>query len=189
MTIEPTGMVIPEDPSSADGHSKWPIGFEEIYRAEMHRLTGFFIMKVGNRDDALDMAHEALARFLNAEEPRSIFSPAKYLTRIAVNLVRDRRKRGSTKLSALCDPLERGLEEVANDDQHRELEAREELDHWRVVLDRLPDLTLDIFVLNRVEGYTYSEVARILDIPTWRVQKHMLKAIRHVQAHLDGQNA
>jgi RNA polymerase sigma-70 factor (ECF subfamily) len=189
MTIEPARVAMPEEAVTADGQSKWPIDFDEIYRAEMHRLTGFFIKKVGNREDALDLAHEALTRFLNAEQPRSIFSPGKYLTRIAVNLIRDRRKRGSTKLSALCDPLDRGLEAIANDDPLREIESRQELDHWRVVLDRLPQLTLDIFVLNRVEGYSYSEVARILDIPIWRVQKHMLKAIRHVQAQLDCQDA
>ncbi|PJG47163.1 hypothetical protein CAF53_02090 [Sphingobium sp. LB126] len=172
-----------ENPA-ADDDAGFP-GLAEAYRREFPRLVRFFRMAIRNRDDAHDMAHETFARFLGADRPANILSPGGYLTKIAFNLLRDRDKRGSTKLARICLPIEPGLVARADDDQHRELEARQQAEVWRKILEELPPLTLDVFLLNRIEGLTYDAIANRLGISKPRVQKHIVKALRHIDANMD----
>ena len=99
------------------------------------------------------------------------------------NLLRDFVERGSTLLSKRTKPLDDGLYAIAPSDTHRELQAKQDLARWTLILNQLPSQTLDIFLRNRVEGQTYVAIAAELDLPLWVVQKQMLKAIRHVTAY------
>jgi RNA polymerase sigma-70 factor (ECF subfamily) len=172
-----------EEPSEEE-HGGHP-DFADFYRSEIPRLRRFFRRKIRNPEDAFDMAHEALTRFLAVARPAKITSPGGYLTRIASNLVLDRAKRGSTKLADISLPLDEALDAASDMDLHRQTELRHEAERWRAILSLLPPLSLDVFLLNRIEGHTYAEVAARLDISVWRVQKQMQKALRHIEAHAD----
>ncbi|NML87719.1 RNA polymerase sigma factor [Sphingobium sp. TB-6] len=160
--------------------------FADVYRREKPRLLRYFLQKLGNRSDADDMAQEVMTRFLGATPPVAVVTPRAYITRIATNMLRDRAERGSTRLSQLSVSLDEGLHKSNGIDPHREVEARQEIQRWRAILQQLPPRTLEIFLLNRVEGYSYREIATDLRLPLWRVQKHMLKAIRHIAANMGG---
>ena len=51
-------------------------------------------------------------------------------------------------------------------------------------LAQLPELTREIFRLNRIEGMTHAEVARHLEISDSSVQKHLSKALAYVMQRL-----
>jgi RNA polymerase sigma factor (sigma-70 family) len=185
MTIKGAGAPKAPLETATDRHNNQFPGLAEAYRREIPRLIRLFRMTVRDRDDADDMAQETFARFIGVAAPASIRSPGGYLTRIAFNLIRDRDKRGSTKLARICLPIEAGLESAAHDDQHREIEAREQAEIWRTILSELPALTLDVFLLNRIDGLTYDAIGDRLGISKPRVQKHIVKALRHIDANMD----
>lgn len=185
MSIKRAGTVETQVGNVADREGDPFPGLTETYRREIPRLVRLFRMAARNRDDADDMAQEAFVRLMAAPQAASILSPGRYLTRIAFNLIRDRDKRGSTKLSKICLPIEAGLQVPAADDQHHQLEARQRAEAWRKILTELPPLTLDVFLLNRVEGLTYNEIADRLGISKGRVQKRIVKALRHIDAYVD----
>ncbi|MHA3790467.1 sigma-70 family RNA polymerase sigma factor [Sphingomonas sp. YL-JM2C] len=189
MNIRPAPSVRQDADQAKDGEPTGHSGFADLYRRELPRLRRFFRSKVRNPEDAIDLAHEALTRFLAKSGPTTISSPGGYLTRIATNLVLDRAKRGSTKLADITHPIDEALDAASDLDLHRQVELRQEAEHWRAILSLLPPLTLDVFLLNRNEGYTYAEVAARLDISVWRVQKQMQKALRHIEAHSDRDDA
>lgn len=56
----------------------------------------------------------------------------------------------------------------------------DELEWWREVLLRLPEPSLAIFLMSRVEGLSYAQIADHLNVPQWVVRRHMLKCIRHI---------
>ena len=64
-------------------------------------------------------------------------------------------------------PLDDGLHAIAPSDTHRELQAKQDLARWTLILNQLPPQTLDIFMRNRVEGQTYVAIAAELDLPLW----------------------
>lgn len=168
---------------AATGQSVDRAGFDAIYRSDFPSLVRFFRRRLGSYDEADDLAHEALSRFLRASPVTEIATPQAYLRRIATNLLRDRAERASTRLSELSVPLMEGLDHPADYDQHRELEGRQELAHYTAVLRQLKPRTLEIFLLSRVDGYTYKEIAAKLGLSVWGVKRQMLKAIAHIDQH------
>lgn len=112
-----------------------------------------------------------------------VTTPQAYLQRIATNLLRDRAERASTRLSEVSVPLMEGLDHPTEYDQHRELEGRQELAHYTAILRELKPRTLEIFLLSRVDGFTYKEIAVKVGMSVWGVKRQMLKAIAHLDQH------
>ncbi|MGE6695654.1 MULTISPECIES: RNA polymerase sigma factor [Sphingobium] len=160
-----------------------PFRFPDFYNREKPRLMRFFTRQLGNQADADELAQEAFTRFVRTAPVQALENAQAYLTRIATNLLRDFIARGSTLLSKRSMLLDEDLDLVAASDTHRETQARQDLARWKLILEQLKPETLDIFLRNRVEGQTYVEIARELDVPLWVVQKQMLKAMKHVLAH------
>jgi RNA polymerase sigma-70 factor (ECF subfamily) len=48
----------------------------------------------------------------------------------------------------------------------------------------LPARTRDVFVLRRLEGLPYNEIAKRLGLSVSAVEKHMLRATRHLVARV-----
>ena len=157
-----------------------------IYRKETPWLIRFFRRRLGDADEAQDLAHETIVRYLKAAPSAAIANPQAYLRRVAANLLRDRAARGSTRLSAITLPLIEGLDAVDGDDPHRTLEAREELSRWTDILGQLTSLTLEIFLLSRIDGFTYKEIADQLGTSVWSVKRQMAKAIGHIEQNRSG---
>lgn len=169
------------------GHGRHERRLIDLLRSETPWLLRFFQRRIGHYEEAYDLVQETMLRFLRAAPATEVATPQAYLRRIATNLVRDRAERGSTRLAEISVPLIEGLDKPTDFDQHRQLEAREDLEHYDKVLRQLKPKTLDVFLLSRVDGYTYKEIAARLGISQWSVKRHMLKAIAHIdQNRRDG---
>ena len=48
----------------------------------------------------------------------------------------------------------------------------------------LPERTRHIFLLNRIHGKSYSEIASLLDISSSAVEKHMMRALQACKSSL-----
>lgn len=153
---------------------------EALFRSETPRLIRFFRRHIGHYDDAVDLAQEAFLRFVRIVPRTVIDTPEAYLQRIASNLLRDRAARASTRLERLQVPLDEGREKPTDIDQHRELEARQMLEHYEKVLLRLKPKTLEIFLLHRAEHLTYKQIGERLGMSEGGVKRHMIKAIAHI---------
>jgi RNA polymerase sigma-70 factor (ECF subfamily) len=177
------------DPDPHISAAPWPadidvnVAFDAIYRTEAPWLVRFFRRQLGNPDDAQDLAQETMLRFIRTEPVSNIATPQAYLRRIATNLLRDRFGSGAMRLARASTPLIEGLDFETEFDQHRVLAGREELAVWEQILARLKPQTLEIFLLSRIDGYTYQQIADRLGMTVWNVKKHMMKAIAHVERH------
>ena len=98
------------------------------------------------------------------------------LLRVALNLVRDERRRlvrreralqgtGSTLDTAADAPVDRL--------------------YLKQVLLTMPPLYRDVFVLSRFDGMTYPEIALAHGISLATVERRMAKAVEHCMAQLD----
>jgi RNA polymerase sigma-70 factor (ECF subfamily) len=176
-------------PPGITASEAFAVRFADLYRQEKPRLLRFFLRRLGDRAEADDLAQETLARFFKAAAGQEVMTPQAYLTRIVTNMLQDRAAHSATALARSSIPLDQQM--VATDaiDAHREAAGREALARWRAILARLAPLTLEIFLLNRIEGYSYRAIATMKDLPLWAVQKHMLRAIRHITVHQDAEDA
>jgi RNA polymerase sigma-70 factor (ECF subfamily) len=151
-----------------------------LYQSEFDKLRRFLTRRVRDAEEAADLAQDVFLRFVRIAPGTPIQTPEAYLRRIADNILRDRAERASTRLSQLSVPVEEGYDRSTDIDQHRELEAREEFERYRALLQNMKPKTLEIFVLHRLEGLTYKQIGERLRLSEGGVKRHMVKAIAYV---------
>jgi len=134
---------------------------DRLFRAQAPRLMRFLTRRTGRPEDAADILQESFLRLIRAVAAESLpapkASPEAYLQQIATNLLRDRSRRRITHAEALHDPI---------------------------ALLALRPKTRLIFLLHRRDGLTYSQIAAEAGISVSGVEKHMMKAIAHIDSAL-----
>ncbi len=75
---------------------------------------------------------------------------------------------------------------IIESNQETRLIHQEELLRVQKIIDTMPEQRRVVFMLNRIDGLKYKEIASILNISPHTVQNHMVKAVRflHEQYHM-----
>lgn len=150
-------------------------------------LVSYFLLHLGNREDAEDLAHEVFVRFAQQKSAGHIVNHEAFLFRIAANLLRDRFRRNKTHHVQSHFPIDECAGELlgeAPSEQHV-YEGQEQLRAFLRALEELPPRCRAVFLLQRYEGMSYSAVAQHLGISVSAVEKHMMKALLHFDTRLD----
>lgn len=168
---------ISDHDASIDGEA---LDLAQIARSEAPGLLRFLRRQRVELEDAQDLAQEAMLRFVRVAPSTRIATPGAYLRQIASNLLRNHLQHSSSKLAAVSVPLIEGLDVEDQTDQHHALATREELAHWQQILSELKPRTLEIFLLSRVDRFTYREIADRFGMTIWNVERHVRKAIAHI---------
>ena len=152
------------------------------------RLYGFLLYRLGNRDDAQDLAQEAYLRLLRVEKTRFIQSPESYLFRIASNLANEfaMQQRRAPAMVELDTVAETG--DIGSDDRfERTLEYRAFIRRLKTVLDDLPPAYRAAFLLSKRDGLSRQEIAAELGLSIHTVKKYLARAAAHCRANMMAQ--
>lgn len=184
----PLARVAEGDPLPPDDRVVTPspgAALQSLYLAESPRLLRLFARRVRS-DEAADLVQETFVRFaaVDPERRRVIARPEAFLTRVAINLVRNLAARHRRRSTALHVPIE--MAEPASADQQAALEARDMLRRLEVVVQQLKPLTREIYLAHRLDGYTYAEIAVRTGLSIKGVEKQMSRAIAHIDRTLEG---
>jgi RNA polymerase sigma-70 factor (ECF subfamily) len=111
----------------------------------------------------------------------------RWLTRVAVNACRDRRRAGWWRRfrwrSDSIDELGLRAETLEPDQAAIDAQVRDRI--WRA-FRTLPARQQEVFVLRHMEEWSTDEVARALEITSGSVKRHLFRAIRHLRVALGG---
>jgi RNA polymerase sigma factor (sigma-70 family) len=154
-------------------------------------LSGFFAYydelvrtwrgRVESRHDAEDIAHDAVVRVLEADGA-AVLQPRAYLHQTARNLAIDAFRRRAAHETVPLDAL---AESPALDgDPHEALRASRMAAALEAALAELPLNCRQVFVWQRVSGLSHAEIARRLGVSKNMVEKHMIRAMRHLRERL-----
>ena len=150
-------------------------------------LNHFIFRKLGTVDISDDILQDAYLRLQHNPALTDIDNPRAFLFRIVANLVIDYQRSSSNRLPHDSD--EEVLHAIADDasepDEHCLTIQR--LDLINTALEELPDKCRQAFYLNRVEGYSHSEIAEQLQMSQSMVAKHLFKAMTHCRERLKNQ--
>lgn len=176
-----TNHIVPDGDADAQRHVDPPAW---RYRSALVR---YFLLHLGNREDAEDLAQEVFVRFVQQKSAPSIVNTEAYLFRIAANLLRDRFRRNKTHHVQAHFPIDECAGERLGEvpSEERVYEEQERLHAFLQALEALPPRCRAVFLLQRYEGMSYSAVAQHLGISVSAVEKHMMKALLHFDARLD----
>lgn len=171
-----------QDPSA---HAQLADGAQPIRRW----LQGFFRRRTRHEHDIDDMVQDVFLRIAARDDSEPVDHLGAYVMRTASNVLVDVSRRRSARRADWHISFDPGLDGADEIDPERILAGKEELHAATAALLSLPELTRTIFLLKRLEGYRHGEIAEHLGISLSSVEKHMIKAIRHLSSEMEARNA
>lgn len=179
---------MPEVEDEAEGASPGPgepqrALVDLLYRDHAPGLQRRLRARLGSSEEASDLVHEAFARLLGARATERLREPGAFLNRIVRNLLIDRARRSAAR--PLHVPILPGLALAVPPDQGEAIELEQMRSRYREAVGSLPPRTREVFVLHRIEGVGYKEIAARLDISVRTVEWHIAQAIVRIGRGLD----
>lgn len=145
---------------------------DRIYWA---RLLKRVVRHTRGRMDAEDLLHTAYLRLERYRADHVVENPSAFLVRTAVNLaIDDHRHERFWETGG-----EKGYDQRTDDTplQDEVIEARARLLRVKEGLDKLPKRTCEIFLMHRLQGLKYREIAVHFGISQSAVEKHIARAM------------
>lgn len=150
-------------------------------KASLTRYVATFFV---TQEDIEDTIHEAYLQALAAERKVSISSPRAYLFRVAKNIALNKKAR---QKKIFFENIGEFQDLIVDDETPN---ADEQL-YWRGLTEKLgqaiselPPQCQKVFILQRLQGLSYKEVAQKLGISVRTVEKHLEKGLMRCAAHL-----
>ena len=153
-------------------------------RVIFSRVTAALIRRGRSAQDAEDLVHDAWIRLACYDEQQCIKKPAAFLMRTALNLSIDAHRMQQNRGEDVS--LEEAVLIDTTPSAETVLLARERVVRLGVCLSRLTEKTRTIFLLHRVEGRTYQEIARHQGLAVSTVEQHVAKAMLQLTAWMEG---
>jgi RNA polymerase sigma-70 factor (ECF subfamily) len=167
-------------------HGDQAASLEILNREFRPSLTRFFVRRVPE-SDIEDMVQDVLLRLSKRGNLEEIERLGGYVFQTARSVMRDHlRKWRSQERDSHCS-FDEEFHGDADFSPERVLLARERVTQAKAALLELPERTRAIFILRRIEKIKYEDIAARLDISVSAVEKHMLRAVRHLATRLEEQ--
>ena len=166
--------------------------FEELLVYYQDRVFSHCLRLTANSDDAQDLAQEVFIRaYRSIKSFRGEADFGTWLHRITVNSwINSQRKNKKLVFFSLDEPVNTPDGEVlremaASEDSPLEAMERQELSAAvRTALDRLAPEYRTVLVLREMEGYSYEEIAQILDCSPGTVKSRISRGRRDIRKEI-----
>lgn len=149
-----------------------------IGEQERAQLVAFLLRKCGNPAVAEDLAQDSIVRFVDFARRERVERPQALLTRIALNLLINHQRREARLIAGLVD-------DQADDRPTQERIAldADRLAQLRKAIDTLPPLRREVLIRRRLEGQSYQEIGKALNLSGSAVEKHVVRALASLRAY------
>lgn len=153
--------------------------FKELFDTYYDEIVNFMYYKSGDIETSEDIAQEVFLKVWDNRKNVKKESVQGYLYTIASNLLKNHYKRNSIafnfSISLGNNPTSESPDYI--------LEMKEFDKEIQEVLASMPEKSRIVFLLNRIDGLIYKDIATRLHISIKAVEKRMQKALRYWNMH------
>ena len=154
--------------------------FRQFYDGWNKRVYGYFLKKTESVELSKELTQECFIRFWRFRET---LSPGLTLDAQLFQNARmvwiDELRRQSKQQKHFSDTDLSEIDIFSGEDVPAKLENKDLVEHY---LKALPPVRKKVFVLYRLHGYSYKEIASELSISTKTVENHLSKAMKQLRA-------
>lgn len=166
-------MTLPPGKYTADEIS-W---FRSIFDLYYESIRSFAYFKTGSVDLADDIVQEVFLKLWSMRDSVRNDTIKSLLYTIAGNIVKNHYKHlqvtyNFQKENSIESPSESADSEVRMDELNRQLQD---------VMALIPESAREVFLMNRIEGLSYSEIAERLGLSVKAIEKRMSEALRVIR--------
>jgi RNA polymerase sigma-70 factor, ECF subfamily len=161
--------------------------FARIVLFYQKRVFNIAFRILGNKEEAKELAQEVfLSVFESIRDLREEVKFSAWLTQITINRCRNKwkylKRRHYFNSDSLDDPIETEDGEMArevpdsSDDPERLYEKKRVQQFVQTGIEKLTEENRELIVLRDLQGYSYDEIAQVLDLPVGTVKSKLHRA-------------
>jgi RNA polymerase sigma-70 factor (ECF subfamily) len=156
--------------------------FDDFYREHSKSLYNFMYYRCGSKDGSLDLVQEAFIKVWNKCAEISLSKAKSYLFQTANNLFLNevRHEKVVLQYNKLYP-----VKEMTNEDPEFILREKEFHKKLQNAISNLSDAQREVFLLNRIDGKKYAEIAEMLEISVKAVEKRMMGALKMLREEFE----
>ena len=161
--------------------------FEKIFRERRDLYLRVLARRVGDIQIAEEILQDAFLQVSQLPHQEDISNPDGYLMKVAINLSTDwirqetsRRRREQEWVKNNTEFMASGEATAMEAPADQALIAKDELARLGRLLEGLSPPVRSAFVLHKVKGLSHDETAKKMGLAKSTIEKHIMKAMRHV---------
>ena len=156
--------------------------FKLLFDENFEKLRDYIYYKCGDIEQAEDIAQETFLKLWEKREKVKKDTVLSYLFRIAHNIFVNHVKREQIVFNF---QNQHSSQFVDNESPEYKMEFKQFDDKLQIALAELPEPIRVTFLMNRIDGLKYKEIAVLLDISIKTVEKRIQKAVILLKELLD----
>ncbi|MFG6447614.1 sigma-70 family RNA polymerase sigma factor [Roseateles sp. BYS180W] len=170
---------------SAGAGQGWREALGRLYREHQPWLQGWLRRKLQQDEPAADLAQDTFVRLLRrATDTEALRAPRAYLSTIAHGLLVNHWQRQDLEAAYLAELAAQGEPQAPSPELR--LQQLQQLMALQQLLDGLPPKAARAFLMARLEGMSYADIATELGVSERMVKHYMAQALRQgLQRPLD----
>ena len=153
------------------------MAIDDLHRAYRGPLLRFFSSRMSDGGVAEDMVQQVFERLIQRGELNSIENAKGYVFKVAHSVINDHLRKTESRRSHSHEEFKESVHGGVDFSPEYVLVKRERLARAMGILQALPERTRIIFVLRRLDGVKYQDIAARFGISVSAVEKHMERAV------------
>lgn len=156
--------------------------------AKRSDLVRFFTLRTGSSAEAEDVVQD-MALKISGMDDSAIENPTAFLYRLGTNVMLDR-LRSSRRTLARDDDYHKTFSSSGHGEAQADspspdaaLDARRRLARVMESVREMPPQCRRVFLMHKIEGLSYGDIAAALGVSRSAVEKHMMNALKRLAEH------
>ncbi|WP_127138720.1 RNA polymerase sigma factor [Flagellimonas oceanensis] len=156
--------------------------FSKVFKTHSKTVFNYIFYKFGNEEKAHDAVQEAFVKLWQNCAKVSPEKAKSYVYTVANNLYLNVIKAEKVRLKH----ADRHVKDRTNESPEFLMEEKEYKDKLDNALNALPENQRTTFLLNRIDGKKYAEIAEMEGVSVKAIEKRMHLALKSLREHIDG---
>ncbi|MFM2395397.1 MAG: hypothetical protein RLZZ546_3380 [Bacteroidota bacterium] len=148
--------------------------FNKTYLENFNKILNFLKSKCNNNSEAEDLTQESFTKLWLNRDKVEMGKETSFLYTIAYNLFIDTKRKDQVRFK-----YQKHIKpDITNETPEFQYLKKEFQDYVNVKIQSIPESSRNVFIMNKIDKLTYSEISSIIGLSIKSVEKRMCLALK-----------